>query len=160
MDKESMMNEAVERMHLLGLLDLPEESVIREFQENHEVFVSRPLNLGEPVGVLYKLSDAEKRLVEKIEKTEKILIYHVIRNETNVGVMYAMLSVSRYEGDWKTERKALENMEAEVVYPLAYVWNVGMGEEDLLEGFGEWGTIAISGGEGGLCQIFGSWKKE
>lgn len=154
MEKEKMVKEAVERMQILDLLDLPEESVIREFKEKGEAFVSRPMNMGKWVGVLYKLSDAERKLVEKIEKKEKILVYHVIRNETNAGVMYAMLSVSGYEQDWRIERKGLENIETGKAHPLAYVWNAGDEKKELTEGCGEWGTISIIKGEGGLCRIF------
>lgn len=153
MEKEKMVKEAVERMQILDLLDLPEESVIREFKEKGEVFVSRTMYMGEWVGVLYKLSDAERKLVEKIEREKKILVYHVIRNETSVGVMYAMLSVSGYKEDWRIERRGLENIETGEAHPMAYVWNAGNKKKGLTEGCGEWGSICIIKGEGGLCRI-------
>ena len=68
MEREKMINEAIERMEILELLDLSEESVISDFKENNIIYASSPMNLGVMVGVLYKLSDAERRLVRKIEK--------------------------------------------------------------------------------------------
>lgn len=157
MEKEKMINEAVERMEILGLLDLPEESIIRDFKENNTVYISRPRDLGVMTGVLYKPSQAEQKLIEKIEKEYEILVYHVIRNETNVGVMYAMLYVSGYEEEWRADRKALMDIGTGVAHPLACVWNAGFVEEDaedLSEGFKEWGAISVIEGAGGLYMEF------
>ncbi len=156
MNKKKMIKEAVKRMEILDLLDLPEESVIREFKEDQIVYVSRPMNMGVMVGVLYKLSDPERKLVRKIEKDHNILVYHVIRNETDIGVMYTLLYVSENEEEWKTDRKRLKDIETDAAHPLAYVWNTGCveeDEEDLSEGYGEWGAVSIIKGEGGLCRI-------
>ena len=141
----------------MGLLDEKEQSIIRDFIEEQRVYVSRPMNLGEMVGVLYELSEEEKKLIGKIEEEKQILVYHVIRDRTNVGVLYSMLFVSMYEEDWKTERRSLEGAGADGAHPLVYVWNAGFleeDEEDLTEGFGEWGVITVITGEGGLFQIF------
>lgn len=161
MTKEEMRKEAAERMRLLGLLDEKEQSVIRDFEEEHKVYVSRPMNLGVMVGVLYEWSDEERMLVEKVENQFQILVYHMIRNVTNAGILYAMLSVSSYEEEWPAERRALEGIETDGANLLAYVWNAGLQEEDgldLSKGFGEWGSILIAGGEGGLCQIFPDYE--
>lgn len=165
MTKEEMRKEAAERMRLLELLDEKEQSVIRDFEEKHKVYVSRPMNLyvSRPmnqralVGVLYELSEEERTLVEKTENRFQILVYHMIRNVTNIGILYAMLSVSSYEEEWPAERKALSGIETDGAHPLAYVWNAGLQEEDnvdLSKGFGEWGAVTVVRGEGGLCQIF------
>lgn len=158
---EEMRKEAAERMRLLGLLDEKEQSVIRDFEKEHKVYVSRPMNMGVMVGVLYEWSDEERRLVEKVEDRFQILVYHVIRNVTNVGILYAMLSVSSYEEEWQAERRALKGIETDGANPLAYVWNAGQQEEealDLSKGFGEWGSILVVRGEGGLCQIFPDYE--
>lgn len=141
----------MERMKILELLDLPEESVIRDFEENNTVYVSKPRNTGIMVGVLYKLSDEERRLVEKIEEEYGILVYHVIKNETAAGAMYTMLSVSEHEEEWNEDRETLKGIDTDAARPMAYVWSVE--GEDLSNGFGEWGTITVIGGEGGLCRI-------
>lgn len=162
MKKEDMINEAAERMYILGLLDEKEKSVIRDFIEDQKVYVSRPMNLGEMVGVLYELSEEEKKLVRKIEDEEQILVYHVMRDRTNVGMLYSMLSVSMHEEDWKTERRPLEGAGTDGAHPLAYVWNAGFlkaDDGDLTEGFGEWGAITVISGEGGLCQIFPDYEE-
>ena len=159
--KKEMRKEAADRMRLLGLLDEKEQSVIRDFEEEHKVYVSRPKNLGVMVGVLYEWSDEERTLVEKVENQFQILVYHMIRNVTNVGILYAMLSVSSYEEEWTAERKALKGIKSDAANPLAYVWNAGLQEEealDLSKGFGEWGSILIVEGEGGLCQIFPDYE--
>lgn len=119
------------------------------------------MNLGVMVGVLYEWSDEERKLIEKVENQFQILVYHVIRNVTNAGILYAMLSVSSYEEEWPAERKALKGIEADGANPLAYVWNAGLQDEealDLSKGFGEWGSILVVGGEGGLCQIFPDYE--
>lgn len=162
MKREDMINEAVERMHILGLLDEKEKSVIRDFIEDQKVYVSRPMNLGEMVGVLYELSEEEKKLVRKIEDEEQILVYHVIRDRTNVGVLYSMLFVSMYEEDWKTERRSLEGAGTDGAHPLVYVWNAGFLEEDekdLSKGFVDWGVITVISGGGGLCQVFPDYEE-
>lgn len=156
MEREKMINEAIERMEILELLDLSEESVISDFKENNIIYASSPMNLGVMVGVLYKLSDAERRLVRKIEKKYDILVYHIIKNETSIGVMYALLSVSSNEDEWKADRAALKDIDREAAHPLAYVWNAGQvreEEENLSDGYGEWGSISIVKGQGGLCWI-------
>ena len=168
MTKKEMRKEAADRMRLLGLLDEKEQSVIRDFEEEHKVYVSRtrnlyasPMNQGVMVGVLYEWSDEERTLVEKVENQFQILVYHMIRNVTNVGILYAMLSVSSYEEEWTAERKALKGIKSDAANPLAYVWNAGLQEEealDLSKGFGEWGSILIVEGEGGLCQIFPDYE--
>ena len=161
MTKEQMRKEAAERMRMLGLLDEKEQSAIRDFEEEHKVYVSRPTNLGVMVGVLYEWSDEERKLIEKVENQFQILVYHVIRNVTNAGILYAMLSVSSYEEEWPAERKALKGIEADGANPLAYVWNAGLQDEealDLSKGFGEWGSIFVVRGEGGLCQIFPDYE--
>lgn len=163
MDRRKMIKEAVERMEMLDLLDLPEESIIREFKENQVVYVSRPKYLGVMTGVLYKLSDAERKLVQKIEEDHDILIYHAIRNETNIGVMYAFLYVSGNEKEWKMDRKMLENIDTDAAHPLAYVWNAGdieVDADDLSDGFGEWGAVSVVKGEGGLCRILSISEEE
>lgn len=40
MTKEQMRKEAAERMHMLGLLDEKEQSVIRDFEEEHKVYLN------------------------------------------------------------------------------------------------------------------------
>ena len=49
--------------------------------------ISRPMNLGVMVGVLYEWSDEERKLIEKVENQFQILVYHVIRNVTNAGIL-------------------------------------------------------------------------
>ena len=60
MTKEEMRKEAAERMHMLGLLDEKEQSVIRDFEEEHKVYVSRPTNLGVMVGEIGRASCRER----------------------------------------------------------------------------------------------------
>lgn len=161
MRTEKMVNEAVNRMQRVGLYDFPEpeESVIRYFKNDGKVFVSKPAQ-GNRVGVLYPLNAAEQALVDEFESQYDMLVYHVIRNEMEIGVCYSFLYVENNEEDWEMSNEDLEGIDPQNsylgrAYPMAYVVNVGYvseNETDLSDNFGEFGSIAIENGMGGLVR--------
>lgn len=160
MNKTKMVEEAVKRMRLLNLWDMPDESIIRRFAEAGELFKSIPARGGR-VGELFTLSDAEQRLVEEFEQQNKCLVYHVIRNEVmmnpmGVNVQYSFLYVSDREDEWERDKSDLSGIESRILYPNAYVYSAGdviPDAEDLSGGYGEHMIIGITWGCGGLCRV-------
>ncbi|MCM1057439.1 MAG: hypothetical protein NC517_07530 [Firmicutes bacterium] len=162
--KEKWIDEAVKRMQMLQLYDEPKESVIRMFQEEGKVCASYA-GKGNRVGVLYALSEAEKRLVEEFERQSGYLVYHVIRNEMTCltmmmpepfDVQYSFLYVSDREAEWEREREDISGIETYILYPEAYVYSAGFvmrNAQDLSGGHGEIMRIGITYGYGGLCRV-------
>ena len=130
--KAKQKEEAIKRMEMLGLMD----TVIKEFKEEGE------LNLSEQYGLLYWLNDEEKEMVRKFEEERESLVYHVIKTNTSIGLMYSLLNVCKYEEDWQYERERIEDS-----FPLAYVVNVTVPD------FSEYGGIEIRKMNGGLVRI-------
>lgn len=95
MTREKMVDEAVERMHLLGVMP----SVVRKFKNHGIVMVSEP-----PFGGLYELDDEEKKMVSDIEERYGGLVYMVVRQPTEFGLCDSLLWVSQYEEEWEDER--------------------------------------------------------
>lgn len=160
MRRENMIEEAVKRMEMLGLYDFPDQSVIRDFAEKGMVYVSKP-RMGNRVGEIYALTDAEQRMVTNFERQYSGLAYHVIRNEMEIGVVYSILYVSSNETEWSGDWERLAGIDAGISYkvgtacPIAYVWNAGyVGEnaEDLSQGTGTFMPIFVTNGLGGLCR--------
>lgn len=149
--REKMVEEAVKRMKTCGLYNEKGDSVIEHFKKDGTVFVSKPCG---QVGVIYRLNEAEQQLVKDAEENYNILVYHVIRNNTGCGVMYAMLYVSQDEEEWEMDNDDLE-FRCNKAYPVAYVANVGNAKEDdtsLSVWCGEFGSIGIAKGFGGLVR--------
>lgn len=124
---------AIERMKKLGIMEQP----IKEFEESDK------LNLSESGGILYWLNEDEQKMVDDFEKENNGLVYHVIKNRTNIGLMYSLLYVSEYEEEWEMDMEDLGTGQA-----LAYVVNKDMPD------CSEFGTIGIAPSIGGLRRIW------
>lgn len=160
MRNTKMVNEALGRMKRIGLEDFPRdgrESVIHLFAERGQVFVSKP-SMGNRIGALSPLNEAEQKLVDEFENQQGALVYHVIRNEFEIGVCYSFLYVSKEEEEWAMDRRDLESIEPYCflgrAYVRAYVVNVGYVPENAaeLDGVGEIASIGIENGSGGLVR--------
>ena len=127
---EQQKAEAVKRMKKLKLID----NIIYEFEEKNV------LNRSER-GILYWLTDEEKKLVETWEKETGNLVYHVIINKMEFGLCYSLLYVSRHVEEW-----AYDNEDLNEGFPYAYVINV-----DDME-CSEYGRIGIQNFFGGLLR--------
>ncbi len=92
MDKEKMKQEALKRMKLLGMHPNP----IEEFETKGK------LNRSDRA-ILYWLNDEEKEMVQKAEKENDFLVYHVIHSFSNIGETYDMLYVSKYDEEWEDD---------------------------------------------------------
>ena len=126
--KERQIAEGVKRMRKLRMLRQP----IREFEKEGV------LNLSENGGYLYWLEDSEREMVANFESENDATVYHVIKSFTNIGLMYALLYVSKYEEEWGMDMDDLAHGQA-----LAYVVNVDM--PDCSE-FGIIGVVPAIGG--------------
>lgn len=58
------------------------------------------------------------RAVNEFETNYNAYVYHIIYTETSFGKCYSMLYVSNYKGEWRDDRKLLEDGTT-----CAYVWN-------------------------------------
>ena len=125
--------QAVERMKKLGIMEQP----VKEFEDEGK------LNLSENGGLLYYLNEDEQKMVDDFEKENNGLVYHVIKSRTTIGLMYALLYVSKYLEEWKMDMEDLEEGQA-----LAYVVNMDMPD------CSEFGTIGIKPSVGGLIRTW------
>ena len=90
---ETPMEEAMIRMKQLQL----DSSVIQNFKAGKLMF-------SEFGGILYFLNDAAKEAVAAA-KERGLLPYHVVRTQTEIGDMYAVLYVSTDRNAWSYERR-------------------------------------------------------
>ncbi len=131
--REKQKAEAVKRLKMLVTLPQP----IREFEEEGKI------NLSENGGLLYWLNDEEKGIVDAYEKSQGIVVYHVIKSMTNIGKLYSLLFVSRYEEEWSEDDDLLRNGEC-----YAYVVNASYPDcTDL-------GSIGVAPKNGGVVRTF------
>lgn len=130
--KELQKEEAIKRMKNLGIMP----RIIEEFRRSNK------LNKSEICGILYWLSDEEKKIVEDFESKQNALVYHVIKTNTRDGIMDACLYVSAYPEEWEYDR---EDIEEGIIN--AYVYN----EDTPI--FSEIGSIGVMPANGGLVRI-------
>ena len=120
--KEKMKEEALKRMKKWDL----HENVIREFKDEDKLnksersFIPYYLNseLSFVPGNLYYLNEEETAMIKEWEEEYGGLVYHVIHDYTNIGELYTLLFVSKYENEWEYDNKDIETEE-----PLCYVIN-------------------------------------
>lgn len=92
MTKDDMKQEALKRMHKLKLM----KECVGAFEESNEVWVS------ENNGILYNLAQQESILtkIKELEDKDHILVYHVIKTNTEFGMLISFLCVSPYKDEW------------------------------------------------------------
>lgn len=120
------------KSRLITLKVLP--NVIREFDEENKVNASEG-------GILYWLTDKEKKIVKDFENEHNAVVYHCIRNNTEFGQLLALLYVSDSSEEWQYDNDDLSSG-----YALAYVHNF---DEPL---FSEFGSIGITPRFGGILR--------
>lgn len=131
--REQQKQEAIKRMKKLGIMEQP----IKEFEEEGKI------NLSEGPGLLYWLNDEEQEMVRKFEEENNGLVYHVIKTQMNLGLMYSFLYVSEHIEEWQMDMEDLGDNQT-----LAYVVNTTMSD------CSEFGTIGIEPSIGGLKRIW------
>ena len=100
-------------------------------------FTAGTLMMSEFGGILYDLDEGARAAVKEAEK-KGLLPYHVVKTETTVGTMYAVLYVSQEPEEWDLERYDPATGET-----TAYVVN---------DGFSEFGTVVVKPCNGGLAR--------
>lgn len=120
------------KSRLITLKVLP--NVIREFDEENKVNASED-------GILYWLTDEEKKIVKDFENEHNAVVYHCIRNNTEFGKLLALLYVSDSSEEWQYDNDDLSSG-----YAFAYVHNF---DEPL---FSEFGSIGIAPRFGGILR--------
>lgn len=144
--KEKMKEEALRRMKKWNL----HENVIREFKDEDKLNKSeRSFAPGIPYylnserssvpGILYYLNEEEKNMIKEWEAIYGGLVYHVIHDYTNLGELYTLLFVSKYEEEWE-----YDNTDIEVEEALCYVINKDYEQNS------EFGHCMIRPANGGL----------
>jgi hypothetical protein len=153
MKRNAQKEEAIKRMKKLGLANSSEFPVITMFEKEGKLCKSMPVG---NIGVLYTLTKAEKSLVEDFENETKCLVYHLIRNKTELGVWYTFLYVSKYPEEWDMDNKDLDFGTSGKCFPFARVYNVGNVSENTEkfsdDTYAEYGTVGIKKGFGGLIR--------
>lgn len=129
--REMQVKEAIERMKMLHIMDRP----IREFEKEGV------LNLSEGIGLLYWLDDDEKEMVKKFEEEHEMVVYHVIKTFSTLGLMYSLLYVSKHMDEWEMDR-------ADILDGRAFVYVVNKDMPDC----SEFGTIGIRPSFGGVIR--------
>lgn len=133
--RENKKAEAINRMKMLGL----SKNCIKAFQDRDEV------RLSETNGILTGLSKNKelRTYIENLEKTDKILVYHIIHTESRFGEMYSFLLVSDYEEEWESDRR---NIKSNLL--LSYVWNKDVPV------YSEYGYIVVIQRYGRLIRLY------
>jgi hypothetical protein len=90
-------------------------------------------------GILYWLSKEEQEMVKEFEKKYSAMVYHVIKNNTELGKLLSFLYVSDEKESWDADIEDLKNG-----FSFAYVRNLN---EDL---FSEFGGIGVKPANGGV----------
>lgn len=125
--KERQAAEALKRMALLNL----HPNAVKEFKEEGRLNYS--FN-----AMLYWTSKSHKKVIHEFEEKYEAVVYHVILNHTEFGVLLTLLFVSKYEEEWERDCNDLGNGEV-----MAYVCN--MTDPDMSE-FGYVGVKPLMGG--------------
>ena len=129
--REMQVKEAIERMKVLHIMDRP----IKEFEKEGV------LNLSEGIGLLYWLDDDEKEMVKKFEEEHEMVVYHVIKTFSTLGLMYSLLYVSKHMDELEMDR-------ADILDGRAFVYVVNKDMPDC----SEFGTIGIRPSFGGVIR--------
>ena len=128
--KKEQMEECLIRLKLSGLCS----EVITDFQNGQ-------LYKTERLGILYYLNDNEMAIVKNFEKKHNATVYHILHSNTEFGELLAILYVSKYKEEWKTDREDLKEGIA-----FSYVYNVDCPE------YSEFGSIGFVSRFGGLVR--------
>lgn len=130
-DKAEMMNEAIERMQMLGLA--PE--AISDFQSSGKVC------FGMEDGQCFPLDASEQARIQWLDDSKQLLTYAAIRSKSIYGRMISYLVVSPNKCDWGTEHMVMEKNTV-----TAYVYNYDVPY------YSELGQIGIERLPGGMLE--------
>lgn len=138
--RSEMKKEALARMVMLHL----RPDIIRDFDNEGRLYKSctQLFNFKPCIRSVIPAGDEELKLVQKFEKEHGGLVYNLIFNITNFGVLLTLLYVSPYEEEWEQDRVDINERT-----PLAYVYNM------TVEELSEFGSVGVESVAGGLIRI-------
>lgn len=125
-----MKKEAIERMHIIGLLP----SIIEEFEKDNILYYS------ELFGILYWVSNKPEweNHIRELEKKYNILVYHAEYSNFEFGRCLTLFIVDNNKKNWNYERKHLKDG-----ISYCYVWNM---DDPWCSEFGSIGFMSLNGG--------------
>ena len=130
-NEEQKKTEAIQRLKILNV----HPNVIDDFQNG-------VINLSENIGTLFWLNNEEKLLVENIQNANNILVFHVIKNNFELGLCYILLYIGNNIENLNDEKDDLNFGRTS-----AYVVNVSHNTSTIE-------TIGVKGIFGGVRQVF------
>lgn len=130
---EKKREEAISRMRAMKVFP----KAVQAFARSKKVMYCLP-----PFGGLYELDDEMKEIAKRFEQETNSLVYLVLRNSTEDGVMDSFLYVSDHEEEWEYDRADLKDG-----YVYAYVYNHDVPY------FSEIGSIGIVSRGGGVLRV-------
>ncbi|MBP2098827.1 hypothetical protein [Enterococcus rivorum] len=135
--------EAVKRLNYFDL----HSDVIRQFEDDSIVFYTERslLNVNQNkrvIGVLYHVTEEMKTLIESFQQEYSALVYHVVKTNTEFGLLYDFMYVSNHSEEWPDDHEDLKNN-------TAFVYCNNISDPHC----SEYGTIAIQASGGGLIRI-------
>ncbi|MBO0441508.1 hypothetical protein [Candidatus Enterococcus ikei] len=145
--KEKQKHEGLIRINKWQLI----ENVKKDF-ENGVLNCSTAINININTGSgnnqvryipkLNWLTGEEKEIVKKFETESDGLVYHVVKTQTDMGIMYSLLYVCKTEEEWEIDHEDLEDLTQ-----VCYVHNVSCPD------FSEFGSCLFEQRFGGLLRV-------
>lgn len=138
---EEMKAEAIRRMKQLGLI----RDCIEKFDRYGLAMYSERCNLCGywKFGDLFDADEAMEKSIDEFNKTYDALVYAVIRNYTELGIMDTYLFVSKNKDEWVyDDRLMAENAQYAYVKTHGSSWG------------GEFGRVGVRPAGGGLLRTW------
>lgn len=132
MTRNDQLNEAIARMKKLKL----HPNTIADLKNG-------TVNVSYHMGALYWADDDQKKIIADFENKTGALVYHCISTNTEFGLLFNMLFVSKHEDEWEIDNEDIENL-----FPIAMVENLS---DSLCS---DMGCIGVKPIFGGLVRIF------
>lgn len=141
--RDEMKQEALCRMvylHLLPSILIDFKNGILTVSENKGRIRSTDILKKQNLCISHITNDLQNR-VSMFEKEYGVVVYHLIRNYTNLGELITFLYVGEYKKEWGQESSNTYSL-----CPLAYV--VNLKDEEL----SEFGVVKVQPAFGGLIR--------
>ncbi len=98
-NKIKQRKEAIKRMKALGI----SKKAIEALEQRDQIAVSVAGNIS------FMIKDTIRDMIKQYEQKNNAYVYHCIYCETEFGILYNLLYVSKYEDDWEYDLEDLKN---------------------------------------------------
>lgn len=133
MNRIKQRKEAIRRMKALGI----SKKAIEALEQRDQIAVSVAGN------ITFLMKDTIRDMIKIFEEKYNTYVYHCIYCETDFGILYNLLYVSKYEDEWEYEFEDLKNG-----VPTAYVIN------ETVPYYSESGSIGVKSLFGALIRTY------